>query len=527
MLQRTRSSNTKVAFFKDEIEDKDVKLMSLSFSELDFCDLSDDDSISITSSVTFKQEARTDAKLNEQGVPSICQSAPIIASRSSSSSVFKVIERDKKATDVVSQDTKSVSKTTCFARKGRHTIHYSETGYNCCKVFSCTRSSIEHSDRKRISRSLPLFPIAFGSTTMSDSSTTRHRGEPYFRKSQESFGSNSLTQRPARKFKLPTTNKRSKLASPAQCVSVSPEKRFSLRINSVMVVLLSMALILSIGFVTLMMEGSDNGDFHNTTNGISSDILASLSRRLFGQHLVTESLSNDLESSLVNQSIKIVTLALIGPSGSGKSLTRQVIQDGLSNHGFAIARQMNAKNISSLHNVLDRTTRENRSRNLALIIEDSDRTFGDSMKVGDTILSSKHAMYYEKVVVIVVSTVFSNKIYNYLFEGCRYGNRRFDITSEDIVKHLQCAPDDHLFVNDNGKNSRLRTIVLPFLPLDADQIKMCIATELARRGVSRQKWSKLTRKVLNQMDFYAQCDGRFSESGCKLVSSRIDYVLKK
>lgn len=526
MLRRIRSSNAKVAVFKDHDMDKDVKLMSLSFSELDFCDLSGDDSISMTSSITVKQEASTDARVVEQRVPSICQSVPIISSRSTSSSIFKISESDKKATDSFSQYTGSVSKMTSFPRMQRQTIHHSECGYKSSKFVSSTTIPDERTYPNRISRSLPLFPIAFGNTTMNDGSAMRHQSESYFREPQDSFGSNSLTQRPAKKLKLPMTNKRSEVASPAQCDSLSIDKRPTMKINLMVIVILVM-MFLSIGFVTLMIEAGVDRDVHNTMNIISSDILTTLSWRLFGQHLVIESLSKNLESTFVSQSIQIVTLALIGPSGSGKSLTRQIIQDVLSNHGFAIARQMNGKNISSLDNVLNIMTRENRSRNLALIIEDSDRTFGDGMTAASTVLASKHAIHYDKVVVIVVSTVFSGEINNYMFEDCRYGKKRFDITNEDIIRHLHSKPNNHQFANVNGQNGQLRTIVLPFLPLDVDQIKMCIGTELARRGVSKEKWNKLTGKVLNQMDFYSQCGGRFSESGCKLVSSRIDYVLRK
>ena len=254
------------------------------------------------------------------------------------------------------------------------------------------------------------------------------------------------------------------------------------------------------------------------------DILAETQSNLYGQHIVIITLKNSLHGALVKKGVRVVTLLLIGPSGSGKSFTRKILEDAAINRGFAFARISNDPSNPHISKICEKFYSKY-YQDLVIVIEDIDRDIEAAWKQQDSVVHSKHCAGFNRVVLIMVSSVFSKRIQQYMFHQCKFKGERLSIQSKDVMAFI--SKEDTSKIKFESSEEGHIIIPLIFLPLDMDHLKMCISKALLSRGVGKENHELLLNSVINEIEFYPQCGMRYPESGCKLVESKVDYFMHR
>ena len=304
--------------------------------------------------------------------------------------------------------------------------------------------------------------------------------------------------------------------------SFSMQRSTTSKIKPLLLVILFISLVV-IALDYSFFSQNDELDSKIQMDKLSNGVLSGINSTLYGQHIAIHALERHFPHSLTDENIKVITLLLVGPSGSGKSFTRKILEDIIADK-FAVSRC----STDHLQLQLNETCMELSHRNyqnLAIILEDIDYDMQSALKAEDFIFGSRHCLRFNKVLIITVSSVFSEKIKQFMFSQCKFGDERLSINSDDVMDYITQNSKDSLKIESSYE--RHRVIPMIFLPLDVDHVKMCILKELSSHGIAKEKWSSITRRVISEMDFHPQCDMRYSESGCKLVSSRVDYIIDK
>ncbi|XP_065065767.1 torsin-2A-like [Rhopilema esculentum] len=265
-------------------------------------------------------------------------------------------------------------------------------------------------------------------------------------------------------------------------------------------------------------EGENKIDFQS----MSQEIENSLQYQLIGQHLVIDAIKGDFKLSLINSSVKSAILLLVGPSGSGKSFTRKILEGAFHEHGFKIVQRFNDPSPVNL-GLCESSPFLEENSNILFVFEDADRELLEVMDVAYRVTASTLVSKCNKVIIIIVTSVYGDETKRFMSERCLFGEQRLRIDSGNLLSHLSLTVNELALTDRQEKNSKI--IPLLYLPLDKEHLRICIQRQLSKRNIVKEEWEHITRKVLAQMDFYPDCEMMFSESGCKLVSSRIDYVL--
>ena len=257
---------------------------------------------------------------------------------------------------------------------------------------------------------------------------------------------------------------------------------------------------------------------------LENDVLAETQSNLYGQHIVINTLKNSLHHALVKKGARVVTLLLIGPSGSGKSFTRKILQDAAIKRGFAFTRISNDPSNAYISKICEESYGRY-YQDIVMVLEDIDRDIEEAWKQRDLILHSKHCAGFNKILLIMVSSVFSKKIQQYMFNQCKFKDERLNIQSKDLIDYISKETKSKVKFESSEEGHFI--VPLIFLPLDIDHFKMCISKVLLSRGVGNDKHELLLNSVINEIEFYPQCGMRYPESGCKLVESKVDYLMHR
>ena len=277
-----------------------------------------------------------------------------------------------------------------------------------------------------------------------------------------------------------------------------------------------------IGIICSLLFDLNEGENKIDLQSMSQEIEYSLQYQLIGQHLVIDAIKGDFKLSLVNSSVKSAILLLVGPSGSGKSFTRKILEGAFHEHGFKIVQRFNDASPVNLGWCESSPLLEENS-NIVFVFEDADRELLEVMDVAHRVTASALVSKCNKVIIIIVSSVYGDETKKFMSERCLFGEQRLRINAGDLLNHLSLTVNELALTDRQEKNSKI--IPFLYLPLDKEHLRICIQRQLSRRKIYKEEWEHITRKVVAQMDFYPDCEMMFSESGCKLVSSRIDYVL--
>ena len=267
----------------------------------------------------------------------------------------------------------------------------------------------------------------------------------------------------------------------------------------------------------------------------TTNLTLAVKQRLFGQHLVQIRLERDILNML--NSSDMLTLLLFGSTGTGKSLTKNLIVHYLQSNHFNVIQKFAFDETQKLTEVseicgfgnIDKQSdvspsiRKDTRRDLTLVVEDvPGYSIPKLLEMAHSLKNQLQGSCISRFILIVVSTVASLDMFSAMKNQIWTGTSRNEIKADPLLAEL-----NKTFPWLGGKHLNNNMLLLPFLPLDKHHVRLCIEQRLKELKIPKSKRERLKVKVLNEMDFFPESSQMFSVSGCKKVSSRIDITNSK
>ena len=267
----------------------------------------------------------------------------------------------------------------------------------------------------------------------------------------------------------------------------------------------------------------------------------SLQKRVFGQHLVTETVSKAIIGHLNNKSPgKALAFSFNGWTGSGKNFVSKIIAEHLFRKGMdseyvhqVIAthdfpHQAELKHYKKKLKDLVVTSVKGCPRSL-FIFDEMDKMPYGLIDVLKPYLDHHHEVErldFRKSIFIFLSNTGAGLIRQEVLTHWKEGKKREDIRIKPLDEALYF---DEFFKAKTGFwhssliERHLIDYFIPFLPLERSHIKMCAKADLELKGYPVTE--EILNRVADEMLYYPEDFKVFSKSGCKKVSSKVDFIM--
>lgn len=265
----------------------------------------------------------------------------------------------------------------------------------------------------------------------------------------------------------------------------------------------------------------------------------SLSRTLFGQHIVQQYVVSALTAHLQSTSRKPLVMSFHGTPGTGKSFVADQIAQALylegpkSKYVHKYLGRADFAHPGRLHEYKERINREVREsikecpRSLFIFDE------VDKMPTGvfDTLTSfidyaaNMGDADYAKAIFIFLSNTAGIEISDHLVRLMKSGKRREDTKLFDFEKMLELSA----YNMEGGlkKTNMIEAHVIdhyvPFLALEKTHIIQCVEAEFARYAYNPKKND--IQLVVNNAVTYDPKHSMFVTSGCKTIEKKVAIVV--
>ena len=267
---------------------------------------------------------------------------------------------------------------------------------------------------------------------------------------------------------------------------------------------------------------------------------SSLRSRVFGQHLVTETVLKAVEGHLNNESpSKALVLSFNGWTGSGKTFVSKIVAE----HIFKRGLESSFVHIIIVgHRYPSQSNVEHHKRELRDLVTKSVSECPRSLFIFDEIhkmpiglidvLSPYLDHYrdvekidYRKSIFIFLSSAGGHLINDAVLNHWKEGMKREDITIKQMEEVINLGEFNKKggFWHSSLIENNLIDHFIPFMPLERSRIKMCAKADLEQKG------HPVTEQILNNVAdelIYFPADLKvFSNSGCKRVSGKVDLIM--
>lgn len=268
---------------------------------------------------------------------------------------------------------------------------------------------------------------------------------------------------------------------------------------------------------------------------------SALRRRVFGQHLVTETVVKAVVGHLNNKSpSKALALSFNGWTGSGKNFVSKIIAEHIFRKGLesSFVHQIIATHDFPHQSDVEYYKRQLRSLVVGSVSKCSRSLFifdeMDKMPIGlidvlkpylDHYPPDVGKIDYRKSIFIFLSNTGGHLINNAMLKHWKDGKKREEIKIKEMDKVINLGEFNNKggFWHSSLIEKNLIDYFIPFMPLERSHIKMCAKADL------QQKRHPITESILNRVAdelLYFPDDLKvFSQSGCKKISSKVDYVM--
>ena len=267
---------------------------------------------------------------------------------------------------------------------------------------------------------------------------------------------------------------------------------------------------------------------------------SALRRRVFGQHLVTNTVLKAVVGHLNNKSpSKALALSFNGWSGSGKNFVSQIIAEHLFRKGMdsKYVHRTIASHDFPHHSKLDFNKRKLRAIVVGSVSECSRSLFifdeMDKMPIGLIDVLKPYLDYYSDVgkvdfrksIFIFLSNTGANLINGAVLKHWKEGKKREDIEIKQMDKVINLGE----FNTKGGLwhssliDENLIDYFIPFMPLERSHIKMCAKADLEQKG--HPVTEEILNRVADELLYFPKDLKVFSKSGCKKISSKVDYIM--
>ncbi|KAJ7332048.1 hypothetical protein JRQ81_014228 [Phrynocephalus forsythii] len=281
------------------------------------------------------------------------------------------------------------------------------------------------------------------------------------------------------------------------------------------------------------------GDCRVTNNIAGLDM--DLSRRLHGQHLVklvvVKAIQDFLETS---EPEKALVLSFHGWSGTGKNFVARIVAEHLYRDGlksdcvkiftslfhFPHSRYVDiykvqlAKEISETVHLCTQSL---------FVFDEAEKLHAgllDALKPYIDHHDSTDTAHCRPSIFLFLSNTGGNIINEVALDFWRAGRDREEITMEYLEPYLRselmAAADEGHALN-HLLEDNLIDLLVPFLPLEYQHVKLCVRDAFLGRGLPFTE--EALDEVARMMMFVPKEEKLFSAQGCKSVSHRINYFL--
>ena len=268
---------------------------------------------------------------------------------------------------------------------------------------------------------------------------------------------------------------------------------------------------------------------------------SALRRRVFGQHLVTQTVLKVLVAHLNNKSPKkALAISFNGWTGSGKNFVSKIIAENIFKKGWEsdYVHLIMATHEFPHQNKVDIYKEELRKR-VKYSVRECPRSlfiFDEMHKMPKGLIDvlkpyldyhppDEGEIDYRQSIFIFLSNTGGNLINNAVLKHWKDGKKREDIKLKDLEKAINLKE----FYNEGGFwHSSLidRSVidhVIPFLPMERSHVKMCAKADLEEKG--HPVTDSILNSVAGEMSYFPEDLEVFSLSGCKIISGKVDYVM--
>ena len=268
---------------------------------------------------------------------------------------------------------------------------------------------------------------------------------------------------------------------------------------------------------------------------------ASLRERLYGQHIVSDTVRKAVSAHLNNKAPgKALALSFNGWTGSGKTFVSKIIADHIFRKGML---SQFVHHIIATHKYVHKSEVETYKRDLQrlvisavskcprslFIFDDVDKMPAGLIDVLKPYLDTHlqiEGVDYRKAIFIFLSNTGGHLINDAVLKNWKDGKRREDLTVKEmdrIINHGAFNTKGSAFWHSCLIEDNLVDFFIPFLPLERSHIKLCVKADLEEKGYPVT--DSVLNSVADEMLYFPEDEKVFSKSGCKKVSSKVDYVM--
>ena len=265
-----------------------------------------------------------------------------------------------------------------------------------------------------------------------------------------------------------------------------------------------------------------------------------LRRRVFGQHLVTDTVMKAVIGHLNNKSpSKALALSFNGWTGSGKNFVSKIIAEHLFRKGMdsKYVHLMIATHDFHHQSELDFHKRKLRSIVTGSVSQCSRSLFifdeMDKMPIGLIDVLKPYLDHYSDVgkvdfrksIFIFLSNTGASLINNAVLTHWKEGKKREDIAIKEMDKVINLGEFNSKggFWHSTLIDKNLIDFFIPFMPLERSHIKMCAKADLESKG--HPVTEEVLKRIADELLYFPEDLKVFSQSGCKRISSKVDYIV--
>ena len=267
---------------------------------------------------------------------------------------------------------------------------------------------------------------------------------------------------------------------------------------------------------------------------------SSLRRRVFGQHLVSETVLKAVVGHLNNKSPnKALALSFNGWTGSGKNFVSKIVAEHIFKRGMesSFVHQIIATHDyphqsdvefykHHLRNLVAKSVSEC-PRSLFIFDEMDKMPIGliDVLKPYLDHYTDVGKIDYRKSIFIFLSNTGGHLINNAVLTHWKEGKKRKDIKIKQMDKVINFGEFNNKggFWHSSLIEKNLIDYFIPFMRLERSHIKMCAKADLEQKG--HPVTEQILNDVADKLIYFPDDLKVFSQSGCKKIPSKVDYIL--
>ena len=270
--------------------------------------------------------------------------------------------------------------------------------------------------------------------------------------------------------------------------------------------------------------------------GLNSD----LGSKVFGQHLAREVAFKAIKGHVNNPNPpKALVLSFHGWTGSGKNHVSRLIADSLYKKGMD---SIYTHQVIATHDFPHNDKVKEYSARLKKFVTEKVKLCPQALFIFDEVDKVPHGLMdalkpfldhyneidgvdYRKSIFIFLSNTGANKINEEVLDHWRKGKKREDLT----IKQMDDVINKGAFNQEGGlRHSQLilHNLIdyfIPFLPLERKHIKQCVMADLEAKKMPLSE--EVANQVVKELQYFTEDEKVFSKSGCKKVSSKVDFIV--